>query len=378
MSRQLSVISYQFSEFKARLIVFGIFVILVLMIGSCVEKIDFPLDKGKAKLVVSGQISNLSEHKYVFLSETTSSDREPILSGNYYVLNDLPRPVSGAVVLVSDLGDNWSYLEVQPGKYRLDSSVKIQDGVLYHLEISVKGRKYISEPEMLPTVVGEDELGYTFNRGVFNNNPEIAYISINTDVSLPEQNGGYYLRWDVDEAYFWDLTFFPNPFNQPPPDCYVFGFPDPERITLLSGDLVGELSGSLSQIVAERVIDESFLSRHYFNVRQTSITKSSYDYWRKVRDLVNNSGSVFDTPPAPIRGNIINVDDEDEVVLGNFEVARVMQSRIYTTRADIPYFEPEVCTYDKSKPYDEYPKTCLRCSEFPNSTNDTPHWWFDE
>src|SRR5690606_27742860 len=155
-----------------------------------------------------------------------------------------------------------------------------------------------------------------------------------------------------------NLTFFPNPFNQPPPDCYVFGFPDPERITLLNGDQFGGSAVINTQIVAKRIIDESFLSRHYFNVRQTSISKSAYEYWRKVRELVNNTGSVFDTPPAPIYGNVSNVDDDTEVVLGYFEVARVAQTRMYTTRADVPYFEPEVCTFSPTRPYEDYPKTC--------------------
>lgn len=352
--------------------------LLTLLISSCVEKIEFPLNKGVSKLIVSGQLSNLLEHKYVFLSETTSADRKPLLSGNYYVINDLPRPVSGGVVLVNEAGDTWDYIETEPGKYRLDSSVRIEEGILYHLEIDVNGKKYISEPEKLPAAVGEDELGYTFHRGVFENRPETAFISINTNVTLPDLVGGYYLRWDVDEAYYWDLTFFPNPFNQPPPECYVFGFPDPERITLLNGDQVSGSTENHTQIVAERVIDESFLSRHYFNVRQASISKPAYEYWRKVRELVNNTGSVFDTPPAPIYGNISNVDDAEEVVLGYFEVARIAQSRIYTTRADVPFFEVEVCAFDPARPYEDYPKTCLRCSEFPNSTNDTPHWWFDQ
>lgn len=97
-----------------------------------------------------------------------------------------------------------------------------------------------------------------------------------------------------------------------------------------------------------------------------------------MRELVNNTGSVFDTPPAPIRGNIQNVNDPDEVVLGNFEVANVKLTRIYTTQADVPFFIPEVCTYSPTRRLDDYPKTCLRCSEFENSSNDYPVWWFDQ
>ncbi|WP_111318188.1 DUF4249 domain-containing protein [Algoriphagus chordae] len=354
-------------------------VLISMLIGSCVEKIEFPLNKGLAKLVVSGQVSNLQENRFVFLSETTSKDRKPVFSGNYYVLNDLPNPVSEAeLTLVGEDGSQSNFTEIEPGKYQLEASVEILNGVAYYLDIVVQGERYQSIPESLPEQVGEDELSYTFSRDIIQDQPETAFISIHTTTTLPSQKGGYYFRWDVDEVYYWDLTFFPNPFNQPPPDCYVFGFPDPQRISLLNGDLINSPGGKSTQLVAERILDDSFLSRHYFNVRLTSLNKSAFEYWRKVRELVNNSGSVFDTPPAPIYGNIQNVNRPDEVVLGNFEIARVSQKRIYTTRADVPFFEEEVCTYDPQRPYEDYPKTCLRCSEFPSSTNATPHWWFDQ
>ncbi|TFV96135.1 DUF4249 domain-containing protein [Algoriphagus kandeliae] len=358
---------------------FSILAMIFLVFNSCVDQISFPLDRGVEKLIVYGQLSNLDEDKFVFLSETTSADREPLFAGQYLVLNDLPRPVTTAQVFVVNT-DNQRYLlnQIEPGKYMLPRNVEIREDVSYFVEILIDGRVYRSEPEQMPQVVGEDELGYTFSRGNFEGAPETAFISIVSDVQLPTADIPYFLRWDVDEAYYWNLTFFPNPFNRAPPDCYVFGFPDPERITLFNGENAPASGQGGSQIVAERIVDESFLSRHYFNVRQVSTTRGSHDYWRRIRELVNNSGSVFDTPPAPVRGNVKNISDPDEVVLGYFEVVRVSQNRIYTTRADVPFFIPEVCTYDPARPLDKYPRTCLRCSEFPNSTTQTPHWWFDQ
>lgn len=354
-------------------------VLVLLSFNSCVDQISFPLDKGVAKLIVSGQISNLDEDQYVFISETTSADREPLYTGQYYVLNDLPRPVTSAMVyLVNEREEKILLNMSEDGKYKLDRSYKLEDEVYYNLEILVDGNEYRTEPQKMPDAVGEDELRYEFQRGEFKGSLETAFVSIYSDSKLPDSEEPYYLRWDVDEAYYWDLTFFPNPFNNPPPDCYVFGFPDPERITLFNGENVDSEQKSSVQLVAERKVDESFLSRHYFNVRQVSTSKESYEYWRKVRELVNNSGSVFDSPPAPIKGNIFNTQSPEEVVLGYFEIARVSQSRIYTVPSDVSFVVEAVCTYDPARPIDDYPKTCLRCSEFPSSTNNTPHWWFDQ
>ncbi|MFC3416017.1 DUF4249 domain-containing protein [Algoriphagus hitonicola] len=346
---------------------------------ACVEQISFPLDRQEEKLIVFGQISNLQEEKYIFLSSTTSQDRQPLSSGDYLVLNDLPRPVTNAQVsLVGSDNSTFLFTHQSDGRYDLSRNVPILDGVSYFVEIQVNGKTYRSSPEEIPEAVGSDELSYDFGRGELDGIPGLALISIYSDVELPETSEPYYLRWEVEEAYFWQLTFFPNPFNQGPPPCYVFEFPDSERIPLLSGEsLRGGVEGG-RQLLATRQVDQSFLSRHYFTVRQISMSKSAFDYWRNVRDLVNNTGSVFDTPPAPIQGNIVNVNDPDEVVLGYVEVAKVAQKRIYTTLADVPFELEEVCTYQPGKPAIEYPQTCRNCNAFRNSSTQTPEWWFDQ
>lgn len=356
-----------------------LFVGLFLVAGACVDQIEFPLELGDERLIVSGQLNNLDETQFVFLSETTSKDREPIFTDGYFTINDLPRPVQGArVSLRSENGQSWDYSPREAGTYALDEFPGTEPGVAYFIHIEVGGRTYTSSPEVMPEVIGSDNISYTFDRGVFDGQPETAFISINSEVTLPEQTGGYYLRWDVEEIFYWNLTFFPNPFNKPPPDCYVFNFVDPERITLLDGDLLNRPGGTSAQTLAERVIDQSFLSRHYFNVRQVSTTRNSYEYRRRVRELVNNTGSVFDSPPAPIKGNLQNEANPNEVVLGYFEVANVAITRIYTTKADVPFFIEEVCTFDPNRPLTDYPRTCLSCSEWENSTGVTPEWWFDQ
>ncbi|TDQ14651.1 uncharacterized protein DUF4249 [Algoriphagus boseongensis] len=360
-----------------------IFVLVLLFLGfnSCVDQISFPLEKPETeRLIVSGLFTNLDEPHTVFLSQTTSQAREPLFTGGFFTLNDEPRPVRGAIVrlVVPSLSTSFNYNEIRPGEYELGKVGITQEGLEYYLQIEIQGKTYRSVPQKMPELIGSDELSVAVERARLEDNPDAALAIISTAYTLPEVVGGYYLRWTVDEAYFWDLTFFPNPFNKPPPNCIVFGFPDPERITLVNGDLLNQAGAKSTQIVAKRLIDQSFLSRHYFNVRQLSITKETYEYWRKVRELVNNTGSVFDSPPAPIRGNIYNVSDPDEVVLGYFEVAKASVERIYTTRADIPFFIEKECEYIPGKSAQLYEPTCLSCSVFPRSQEPFPEWWFDQ
>jgi hypothetical protein len=360
--------------------VLGLILVWTLF-GSCVDQISFPLEKAdEEKLIVSGVLTDLNETQYVFLSETTSNARQPIASGQYFVLNDLPRPIQGASVVLAKEGSGnlWFYQETKPGQYELNGFRPVGGEGGYYLEVRIGNRVYRSNAHQFPEVVGSDELSFSFQRGQFGDSPETSFVSIVSKVTLPQQVGGYYLRWMVEEAYYWNLTFFPNPFNTPPPNCFVFGYPDPERINLLNGDLLNNPGGQSSLVLAQRGIDQSFLSRHYFMVRQLSIDKEAHEYWRKVLELVNNSGSVFDSPPAPIRGNIRRLDFPNEMVLGYFEVAKASIKRIYTTRADVPYFIEDICAYVPGKSAALYPPTCRACSAFPNSTSQVPSWWFDQ
>lgn len=365
---------------------FKLLLILAVLLASnsCVEKIDFEIDRlENERLIVSGTLTDLDEQQVVYLSQTTSDAREPLLVdpiNNIYTNNDLPRPLPGASVSLYDeeFGGTWNYTETKPGEYVLQNFFHRSPESRYSLQIVVGDRQYASKPQSIPEAIGSDDLSFSFERTRLEDNPDAAQVVIRTETTLPEQVGDYYLRWAVDEAYFWDLTFFPNPFNTPPPPCIVFGFPDPERITLVNGDLLNRPGAKSTQIVAKRIVDQSFLSRHYFNVRQLSISKDAYEYWRRVGELVNNTGSVFDTPPAPIKGNLYNINDPNEVVLGYFEVAKSKVTRIYTTFADVPFFLEKICEYQPGKPRADYEPTCLSCNVFPNSQMEFPEWWFDE
>ena len=359
----------------------GLWIFILLGFNSCVDQISFPLEKAaKERLIVSGLFTDLEGPHTVFLSQTTSQAREPLFSGGFFTLNDKPRPVRNARVLLlsTSAGIGGQFQEVRPGEYELRGKFAQEDGMEFFLQIEIEGKIYRSEIQKMPTVIGSDSLSFSLERARLKDNPDAAQIVIRTETTLPNQVGGYYLRWMVDEAYFWDLTFFPNPFNTPPPNCIVFDFPDPERITFVNGNLLNRPGGKSNLVVAQRLVDQSFLSRHYFNVQQLSITQESYEYWRKVREVVNNTGSVFDSPPAAVRGNVFNVEDSEEVVLGYFEVAKSKVKRIYTTRADIPFFIEKVCEYIPGKSSQLYKPTCLSCNVFPKSTSAYPDWWFED
>lgn len=363
---------------------FGFWIALVLLLCStaCVDQISFPLEKSESeRLIVSGLITNEKGTKRIFLSTTTAANRPPLFVNGYYTQNDAPRPVQNAQITLWRAGQPLlgdPFQEVRPGVYEYELEESLEEGIPYFVQIQVGGKTYRSAAQVMPSILGKDDLSFSFERARIADNPDAAQLILKTELTLPQVTGEYYLRWDVEEAYFWDLTFFPNPFNTPPPNCIVFDFPDPERITLVNGKMLNLPGGKSTQILAQRPVDQSFLSRHFFTVRQLSITKEAFTYWQQIREVVNNSGSVFDSPPAAIRGNVSNVKDPSEVILGFLEVAKAKETRLFTTRGDVPYFLEKVCEYIPGKRADQYLPTCLSCEAFPNSTRVYPDWWFKD
>ncbi len=97
--------------------------IILLSFNSCVEQIVFELEKTeRERLIVSGMVTDLNEPQLVFLSETTSQARKPLLSDDenkIFTLDDSPRPLQGARVSLvdADRGVVWFYQETKPGRY---------------------------------------------------------------------------------------------------------------------------------------------------------------------------------------------------------------------------------------------------------------------
>ena len=138
-----------------------------------------------------------------------------------------------------------------------------------------------------------------------------------------------------------------------------------------------------SRLFATRPIDRSFGVKHYFNLIQSAINKETFDYWSRVNSLTTRQGSIFDTPPAPIPGNIKS-EDPNEQVFGFFEVADVDTTRMFLTNNDILVWWDDPCELNGpewlpvfSVPFECVPclieeriveETCIYCSRLPNSS----------
>ncbi len=342
--------------------------VCLLLLGSCLTPVDFSTERIGGTLVVGGQISTIPEQNIIQLGLTADSER-------------LPVPLSGAYLLLSDdQNQSASYYEDpnNPGTYILPDMQGVP-GRTYTLQINLPdGAVYQSAPERIPATSGQVTTRYEFIQEEYTDAEGIVslewFIKIYANSQLPVAEVPAYLKWSVEEVFLLSPTDFPDPFGHIPPPCFIAQNADPQRIALFDGDKLQSTSIE-NLLVGSRVIDWTFQEKHYFTTYQTSLTKEAYEYWRKVNILANQVGSIFDTPPATITGNILNVNRPSEKALGYFQATNQVYDRFVIYQDNLPYrLLTSTCTYD-GRVFSLYPQRCLDCTSVRNSSYNRPEWF---
>lgn len=339
-----------------------------MLLAGCLSPLDRFSDYTGGQVVISGQISSLAERNVVYVARTSDQER-------------LPEPISGAnVMLYEDGVITQSFVQDAEvtGKYELPGFAATA-GKTYHINVVLPdGETFASAPERMPIPMGEDKITYTIEPREFTDGDgtvaERLFINIFNSHQLPASSDPVFLKWHVEEVYALSPTDFPDPFAHVPPTCYIAQHVEPQRINLFSTE--GTTASSIPELLmASRPIDPSFKERHYFTTYQSSLTRDAYNYWREVDVVANQSGSIFDRPPARVKGNITRIDDVEADVHGYFQAVNEKFSRFYILPDDLPFRLTEHCEYRPDRQYNDYPTECLDCRSARNSSYNRPPWF---
>lgn len=336
-----------------------------IVCSQCLEPFDFGIEESDVEkvLVVDGVLSNsIGPHK-ITLSRT-----QPF--GLKFI-----DPVTNAKII---LNNQYEYTEEDNGEYILND-VKIEIGKEYVLEITLAdGKIYSSSPTQMPSVVKADSSYVKYELDIFNTLTGIERISkvinIYIDSPLPNNSEGQqtYLRWVTD-----GLVVFPEESCgglHMPKTCYIYQAPNAQTLTLQSSE---NITGNrlIEQQVAQKnnhMIND-FKALYVFSTYQYSITKESFSYWSRLQSLANQSGTVFDLPPAALHGNVRNVNDENELVLGYFDVAAVDTVRARVIGAD---YRTNINGIVPCSPFNRrrWPTECCECLVLEGAGTERPEW----
>lgn len=256
---------------------------------SCEDKVDIPLDTASPKLVIEANI--------LWQKGTTGNTQKVKLTTttNYYS-NTIPT-VSGAIVYIVDSSNTvFNFIETpNTGEYLCSNFVPVINGN-YTLTVKYNGQTYTSTDKMLAT-------------------PTIDSVQQNTVQGF----GGD----EIQVKFFYQ----DNPLED-------------------NNYLIGVKNNSLAVPEYGVVQDRFFQGNQMFGFYSNSDLKAGnqltfvlqgislkyYNYLNELFSIAGSSnGSPFATPPATLRGNIINQTDENNYPFGYFHLSEI-DTKDYTVQ----------------------------------------------
>lgn len=330
---------------------------LSLVFVSCSEVIDLDSDTVGGQIVIAGRITNGGLGNTINISRTLPEQQAP-------------EPISGAVVRVIDVTSGAEELlnETELGQYELRRDVvQGQVGGKYQLVVALEGKTYTSAMQEMMPILARDELRFELDiqdnvtgTGTATSTDVVRVFANSTFENLPED---FFIRWTMEEVYTVSGLSLPVrnfPFYRQR-ICYVTNELSAQNIFLVDGTKVRNVNLN-NREVAVRPVDYTFITRHYFNIIQFALSKEAHEYWQTLQSLTTRQGSIFDSPPAPVPGNIVSSDPSEDV-FGFFEASAVDTTRLLLTNNDIPLFFPEPCAVSREDflRIIRVPRDCVSC-----------------
>ena len=358
----------------------GCLAVFLLLLG-CVDPEDLTLRGIVDVVVVDGTITNLAEAQIIRLNRS-QADR---LTGRFGTI-----PITKATVQV--IVDSTQIVfahETVDGSYQLPSDFKGQVGHSYQLHFwLIEGTEYQSDAQVMQTVPGVEKTSAQFNPkslpvGQFDNFTAGHDIYVDTQDPVNQHN---YYRWDwtLYERQYWCRSchqgvytvnkVLPHTYryayyfvegNDPYEDCFTPppGKGDYDAPEVPGGDWYYDYTCrtqcweilhnvdinvfddlySNGGLIARRKVARIPFYQHapcLVDVRQLSLTKDAYRYYKLFQDQTQNTGGLADTPPAAPVGNVHNAANSKEPVVGYFTASAVSLAHHWLDRKDtegIPY-----------------------------------------
>jgi hypothetical protein len=357
-----------------------LFIIILLFSDSCVDRIDFDSSNASAQLVIEGQINN--EHgPYTIRVNRT---RKILDFGEI-------KPVSASKVIISDnLGNSEILTELSPGIYKTKvNGIQGTIGREYVLRVETRdGKVFESSPEKINPAGEIESLYYRFEKFEPQTGPSQYRFRFYIN-SRGEDRIENLFRWKFTTTYKVQTnpelhtrlageTRVPDPlpcsgFNTileqigPCECCTCWANQLESRPKVNDNTIV--LDGSYKDVEVGVVPVEYwvFFDKVKIEVKQMSLSRVAFDYWKIVQDQKEGSTSLFQPAIGKAVSNMFLKNGTEEVQ-GLFYASAIVKKNIFIDASDIP-LGPGVIP---SAP-PPIPESCLVA--FPASTLQKPIDW---
>ena len=326
--------------FKKSIVCFLIFISFF----ACVEPYELDFTSQKEILFVEADLNDFDEEQFISLKINSVN-----ISGINYT------SIENAIVeVIENKGTIIKCIYRTDGKYYLPSSFKAKLNTPYQLKFILNGgNTYESKVEIATEVPEIKQVTSFFKpKGILFMNKKIDGHEIYLDTF---DNPG------VDNYYFWAWRHFESQgycrscdgglyYTTPSPEGRCVDDANLKRRGVIYDYTCRSICWDVSyndnlNIMSDafsngKIIEKRLVAKIPFyqfkgsliEVQQNSISKAAYNYFKLVIDQTQNSGSLADTPPAGLIGNVTNLKDPTQAIGGYFMVSSKKIKRFWIKR----------------------------------------------
>lgn len=377
---------------------------LLCGLSACVERYYPKEDELRTgTLVINAHLTDEPGHQLIEISRSVT------------LIYPSVDPVSGCFAeLIREDGEFKEFIEENPGFYgsELDESF-LQTGMSYMLHvITPDGNEYESEFDRLRPVPDIDSIYYEVETASYQTAGDTT-DGIRFFIDFTYNDEDYeYVRWEVTETYefhnpdmeafIWDVDFsyYELPDSSSPKVCYITNQLSEIHSMALSILDFGIYVKKPFAFVPNDQQKQKLKHKYSVLIKQYSMGEAAFHYWNELKKTSQEQGFLFDRQPALLNSNIKNVNDDDEIILGFFSMAGVVERRAFAvkpqgldlslyewycfptvrgppgwvTREDLPIYYARAWR-DGISVRAEVNKHCVDCRAYKNSTHIPPDFW---
>ena len=338
--------------------------LIVILLTGCIDPVYFKFAGQTEHLVIEAELTNEKSLQYIRISRSSSFS---------YPYNQYEKQ---ATVYVTGIeGEYISYHYSDRGYYYPDS---LQVGIIGHTYtlhvITPGGNRYQSTPVTMKAPIPIDSVYFEYDKvlavvkGRKDREPTEGY-NVLVNYKDPGETSNFY-RWSYNCQFevkthpenFVDYECCFMPVHRPKKCCAYCWVKETSDNFIVNDDRL--TNGQ--EVVGQKTLFipfQKYLNMKYkLNLFQHSITEEEFLFYKYMINQSQSNGGILDPPPTEFKGNIFNVNNPDEKVIGIFDVSGVSSYHVTLIGPEIPYYKlPFVWDDD--------------CRTIENSTAEKPEDW---
>lgn len=310
--------------------------IIILLVAGCKDPYYPDVNSTKDHyLVVDGHINSnglttikLSRTRAIFKIDTAANIEE-----------------TAAVVSIEDnYGGLYPLYESGGGYYT--AYYQLNSDYYYRLHITTReGKKYISDFVLCKNSPPIDLVSFKFNEGN-------VQVFVNTH---DPQNKTIFYRWEYVETWEFHSQYYSTLIYDPDiktvvdrtmPVYVCYRSNNSDKIFLGSSEKLREDVIHEAPLMLIPNHDRKISVLYSAFVTQYALDSAGYNYWNAMKGNTEEVGSIFGSQPNQTHGNIHNIADSSELVVGYVGAGSVQQKRIFISNSEMPpgWNLPQYCS----------------------------------